>query len=460
MENSTKKFGIVDKLGYMFGDFGNDFTFLLASMALMKFYTDVMGVSAAIVGLLMMVSKFVDAVTDVIMGQIADRSKPTAKGKFLPWIRRMMGPVALASFLMYATWFQNMPMWFIVFWLVFTYLLWGSVCYTGINIPYGSMASAITGNPSERAQLSVWRSLGGTLAGTMIGIVLPLVVYYKNAAGNTVISGTNMAIFAFICSVGALICYMLCYKMTTERVKMEQTTEKFNLSELLKSLATNKSLIGIIVCSILLLLSSMAMSGLGAYIFPNYFGNAAAQSMATLLGTAITLVCAFFTARVFKKMGRKELAIAVSSFSATMLIITYVVHTHDVIIYMILYLLTMAGTGIYNQITWAMITDVIDDTEVKQGKREDGTIYSVYSFARKLGQALASGLTGALLGVAGYSQATAFDTNVVNNIYNINCLAPAAGLIALALALIFLYPLNKKKVEENARILSEKQANH
>lgn len=102
-------FGMRDRLGYMFGDFGNDFTFLLSSMFLMKFYTDVMGVSAALVGAMMMIARIVDAFTDVTMGQICDRSRPGKKGKFTPWLRRMCGPVALASFLMYAVWFKDMP---------------------------------------------------------------------------------------------------------------------------------------------------------------------------------------------------------------------------------------------------------------------------------------------------------------------------------------------------------------
>lgn len=70
-------FGMKDKLGYMFGDFGNDFTFILSSSFMLKFYTDVMGVSAEIVGIVMMAARLVDAVTDVTMGQIVDRSKPT-----------------------------------------------------------------------------------------------------------------------------------------------------------------------------------------------------------------------------------------------------------------------------------------------------------------------------------------------------------------------------------------------
>ena len=103
MENGSKPFGMKDKIGYMFGDFGNDFTFILSSMMLMKFYSDVMGVSVGLVGIMMMAARFVDAFTDVTMGQIVDRSRSLRRGKFLPWIKRMCGPVALSSFLMYAS---------------------------------------------------------------------------------------------------------------------------------------------------------------------------------------------------------------------------------------------------------------------------------------------------------------------------------------------------------------------
>ena len=128
-------------------------------------YTDVMGVTPGVVGVLMMAARFVDAVTDVTMGQIVDRSKPTKDGKFKPWIKRMCGPVAIASFLIYQSGFANMSMGFKVFWMVVTYILWGSIFYTSINIPYGSMASAVTADPKERADLSTWRTIGGTLAG-------------------------------------------------------------------------------------------------------------------------------------------------------------------------------------------------------------------------------------------------------------------------------------------------------
>lgn len=456
-DKSLRPFGFRDKLGYMFGDFGNDFTFLLSTMFLLKFYTDVMGVPAAIVGLMMMGAKFVDAVTDVTMGQVADRGKTTKKGKFAPWIRRICGPVAVASFLMYAVWFKDMPMAFKIGWMLFTYLLWGSVCYTAINIPYGSMASAISAEPQDRASLSNWRTIGSTLASLVISVILPLVVYYTDAAGNTVLSGTRMMYAALVCSVLAVICYIFCYNLTTERVKMTPVTEKFSLKKLLNELAHNRSLIGIVVSALLLLLSQLALSGMNQYIYPNYFGNAKAMSVAGLFVTALTLICSTFIVKLSSRFGKKELAIAGTSISAVSMIILFIIHTENVWVWCVFYLAANIGISFFNLTCWAMITDVIDDTEVRTGVRSDGTIYSVYSFARKVGQAVASGLTGILLTAAGYTTATAFDKGVVDNIYNITCLVPAAGFILLVLSMKFLYPLSKKAVEENVAVLKKKR---
>ena len=164
-DGEVRDFGRRDKIGYMFGDFGNDFTFIFASSFLMVFYTKVLGISGGMVGTLFLVARFVDAFTDVTMGRIVDAAPPARDGKFRCWIRRMCGPVALSSFLMYQTAMAQASMpWKIVYMYV-TYLLWGSIFYTSINIPYGSMASAITTEASERTALSTSRSIGGDTGG-------------------------------------------------------------------------------------------------------------------------------------------------------------------------------------------------------------------------------------------------------------------------------------------------------
>lgn len=452
----SKPFGIRDKLGYMFGDFGNDFTFILSSMILMKFYSDVMGVSVGLIGFMMMAARFVDAFTDVAMGQIVDRSRPGKKGKFIEWIRRMCGPVAVASFLMYASWFRDMPMGFKIFWMFFTYLLWGSVFYTSINIPYGSMVSAVSAESKDRAQLSNWRTIGSALAGTVIGVLLPLVVYYVDENGNNVLSGQRTMIAALLCSIGAVICYLLCYALMTERVKVERKTEKFDLGNLLTGLIKNKALVGIVISSICMLLVQLTVSTMTTYVFPNYFGNTQAQAATGVVGLVITLACAGFTVRLSQKFGRKELAIVSSIFGAVVFAVAYFMQITNAWVFVMIYAISYIGIAVFNLICWAMITDVIDDTEVLTGERSDGTIYAVYSFARKLGQAASSGITGILLSAIGYSQATAFEPEVTKGIYNLTCLVPAFGFVLLAIVLFFLYPLDKRRVEQNTEKLAQK----
>lgn len=455
--SSVPAFGMKDRIGYMFGDFGNDFTFILSSTFMLKFYTDVMGMSAAVVGLVMMIARFVDAFTDVTMGQIVDRSKPTKDGKFRPWIKRMCGPVAIASFLIYQSGFANMPYAFKLVWLVVTYLLWGSIFYTSINIPYGSMASAVSSDPTDRASLSTWRTIGATLAGLVIGAGTPLVAYVT-VDGNPVLSGSRMTIIAGVFSVCAIICYLLCFKLVRERVPVPANDQKLDLIALGKSLITNRALLGIIAAAILLLLAMLGMQGMTGFVFPNYYKNTGAQSAVSLLASLAALaVCAPLASKFAAKFGKKEMSIVSCLFGAISFLICLIVHPENVWVYVLFYVIAFIGIGFFNTVIWAMITDVIDDAEVKNGIREDGTIYAVYSFARKLGQAFSSGMVGGLLSMVGYTPKTAFDPAVTEGIFKISCIVPIIGLTAVALALLFIYPLNKKRVEANVAELARRR---
>lgn len=454
---SVQPFGMKDKVGYMFGDFANDFTFLLSSMFMMKFYTDVMEIPASVVGVLMMAARFADAVTDVTMGQLVDRSRPTGDGKFKPWIKRMCGPVVISSFLIYQSSFANMPYGFRVGWMTVTYLLWGSVFYTAINIPYGSMASAISSEPKDRAQLSTWRNIGATLAGLVIGSGTPIFAYVA-VKGNTVLSGSRMTVIAGVFSVLALICYLLCFRLVRERVPIEANNRKMDLKRMIKNLATNRALLGIIVAAILLLLAQLGMQGISGYVFPNYYGSAGAQALSSLVSSvAILLICAPFAAKLAARYGKKELSAAACLFGAAAYIVCLMVKPQSAYVYVAFYTLAFVGVGFFNTVIWAMITDVIDDAEVRNGVREDGTIYAVYSFARKVGQALSSGMVGYFLSFIGYTQATAFDPDVTEGIFQISCIIPTIGFIAVSLALTFLYPLNKKVVDQNAEELARRR---
>ena len=459
LQNNKRPFGTRDKIGYLFGDFGNDFTFILSSSFLLKFYTDVMGVDAFIVGIIMMLARFLDGFTDITMGRICDKSRVTPVGKFKPWLRRMCGPVAVASFLIYQSIFRSYAMWFKILWLTATYILWGSVFYTSINIPYGSMASAISEDPEDRQSLSTWRTMGATLAGVVIGAGVPLVVYDNeiiNGSNVTVLNGERFTIVAGVLSLLSVIAYLICYHLTTERVLPEadkSALENRGVKAMLQSAIKNRALLSIICASVVMLLAQLTMQQMANYVFPNYYGNAAAMSVSTLTMLVGMIIAASVAKPFARKFGKAEISTLSNLLAAVICILLFLIRPASVWAYVGLNFISWLGLGVFSMVSWALITDVIDYSELRNGIREDGSIYALYSFARKLGQAASSGLVGFLLTGIGYSDSTQFDKGVLDGIYNISTLLPAVGFLLLALILWFWYPLHKRQVEENVRCL-------
>ena len=467
--NNHRPFGTRDKIGYLFGDFGNDFTFILSSSFLLKFYTDIMGVDAFVVGIIMMLARFLDAFTDITMGRICDKSHVSTVGKFKPWIRRMCGPVAIASFLIYQSVFRTYAMWFKITWLAVTYILWGSIFYTSINIPYGSMASAISREPEDRQSLSTWRTMGATLAGVVIGAGVPLIVYDKDVInGNLVniLNGERFTIVAGVLSILAIGAYLLCYYLTTERVLPEadkRALENRSIRAMLLGAIKNRALLSIIFASIVMLLAQLTMQQMSNYVFPNYYGNASAMSVSTLMMLLGMSIAATVAKPLSKRFGKAEISVWSNLLACGISILLFFIRPESVWVYVGLNFVSWLGLGIFSMVSWALITDVIDYSELKNGVREDGSIYALYSFARKLGQAASSGLVGFLLTGIGYTETTQFDKNVLEGIYDISTLLPALGFLLLAIILWFWYPLRKRQVEENVKklkLIHEQKSNN
>ena len=461
MTKTVKPFGWKDKIGYLMGNFGNDFTFLLSASFLLKFYTDVMGVDAFIVGIVMMAARFVDAFTDIAMGRICDRSHTGKHGKFKPWLRRMCAPVAISSFLIYQSSFASASMGFKIVWLFATYILWSSIFYTSINIPYGSMASAISADPADRQSLSTFRSVGSTFAGLIVGAGVPLFAYSQNAEGQLFLDGGKFQTIAGIFSILAVISYLVCYYLTTERVKLSDTPaehKKSSLKGMVVSAVKNRAILSITSASVLMLLAQFTVQTMSGYIFPNYYNNTAAQSASTIVMMGTMFLSAFVAKPLTNRFGKAEISAGASAFAAIISIVTLLIRPQNVWVYVALQSISWLGLGLFTMVSWAIITDVIDYSEIKNGVREDGAIYAIYSFSRKLGQAAAAGLSGGLLSLIGYAEGTQNSPTVLNGIFNISTIVPAIGFSALALVLWFWYPLHKKRVEENSRFLQEKHS--
>lgn len=455
-----RSFGYRDKFGYMFGNFGNDFMFTFASVFLMVFYTKVLGVSSGVVGILFVIARFLDAFTDITMGQIVDRMKPAKDGKFKPWIRRMCGPVAFISFLMYQSALAEAPMTFRIVYMFVTYLLWGSIFYTAINVPYGSMASVMSPEADDRASLSTWRSVGSVFANLIVGVGAPLLIYKTDDVGNQIVQGERFTLIAGLFAVASLVCYLICYRLTTERVRIEdrKTVQHKSFLETLKALVTSRALIGIILATIFMLGAQLLNQSINQFLFIDYFKDKNGVAIMSAVSMLPSFLLAPFAVPLSKRFGKREVGIFGCICGAASCYLLFFLRTTSMWVYIFVNVLGFLGFGVFNLIMWAFITDIIDDAEVKQGTREDGTIYGAYSFARKIGQAMAGGLGGFALTFVGYNEEVQVQSEaVVQGIYNIATLIPAVLYTLVTVSLFFVYPLSKKKVEENVAILRKRR---
>ena len=460
---SLRPFGVKDKVGYMFGNIANDLMFIMASMYLTVFYTDVLKIDSFLVGTIFLVSRVVDAFTDTAMGRIADKVKAGKSGKFKPWLIRMCGPVALASFLMYQTAIANVEqMWVRIVYMFVTYLLWGSVCYTAINIPYGSMASVISAEADDRAALSTFRGVGSLIPQVLVGVVMPMFLFEKIIVDGEEVEVAIPGAFpivALILAVASAGCYLICYKMCTERIPVDDSKkESVTFGQTVKALFSNRALIGIVIVYISFLGAQMLNQTINNYIFKDYFNNTMGLTIINAAGFVPALALAPAAVPLSRKFGKKEVGIVAAIMGSVSYALLFFLHTSNMWLYVVLSILGSLGFGLFNLIIWAFISDIIDDHEVKTGVREDGTIYAVCSFSRKIGQAIASAMGAWSLALIGYVEGAAKQTEAVNNgIYNIATLVPAILYIIVGVVLAFVYTLDKKKVLENVETLKARK---
>lgn len=455
-----RPFGIKDKIGYMFGDFGNDFSFIFASSYLMVFYTKVLGIAGAVVGILFLTARVVDAFTDVTMGRIVDSVRPAKDGRFRPWLRRMCVPVAVASTLMYGYFVRDWPYGAKMTYVVITYLLWGSFCYTAINIPYGSMASVISPEAGDRASLSTFRSVGASLASLVIGTLGPLLVYGEDEAGNQIVIPFRLTLMAAVCGVCAIICYLLCYYLCEERVHFEPTKKEDRASagQLVKGLLGNRPLLALVGAALVLLLATLIGQAMNNYLFLDYFKRAKAIAVLNFVSIGGMLVLAPFVSKISVRFGKKEAGAAGMLLAGVVYLLIFFLKIKNIVLYMALFFVATLGVGLFNMIIWAFITDIIDHQEVVTGRREDGTVYAIYSFARKLGQALAGGVGGFTLTAIGYmSNATSQTAEVAGRIYTVATLVPGVCYLIVFFIMQTFYPLTRRVVEQNAATLRERR---
>lgn len=456
MQNNNLTHGIKfkDKIGYAMGDMGGLLTFSLIGAFQNKFYTDVLHINPAKIVILILVARLWDAINDPIWGAFIDSRKPTRQGKFRPYIFWFSIPLAVSAVLMFTVIPGLSEAKYLLFAYI-TYILYGMM-YTAVNIPYGSLASVVTDDEKERSSLSMWRSIGAGVGGLPGTIILPMIVYTTTVSADgtkiQTLDGTKLTIGVLILSVISVAVYFGHYKLTKERIAPpKKQKSSYNVFKTIGDLVKNRPFVMICLASMLLIAFQFYYQSTYTYLFADYYHSAGLYSMVTICTYLPMAILIPIMNKLIDRFGKKELCAAGMAFAAIVSFVLFFIKTSNPYVFLVFTFLSGLGQTFLVLEVWALVMDVIDYHEIRTHRREEGTAYAFFSFARKLGQTLAGVGLNALLAFINYdSEASAngqaLPGAVLDKLYNISTLVPAIALALMAVILAFGYNLSKKKL--------------
>jgi len=460
-----------DYLAYAFGDVACCLVFGIVTNLLQRFYTDVLLLGPVFIMFMMFFARIWDAINDPIMGRIADTLKPSKWGRYRPWFLYAAIPLTLSTILMMLNvrgfGFSDTGT---AIWATVTYVCFG-MSYTMLQIPYGSLASVVTTDEKERTKLSTWRSAGATI-GSMPVMVIGFICYTNT--GRTVtdslgkefkvtqMNGTIVLIGTIVLALASCAMLFVAFKNNKERVIAQpKVNEKGDTLKAIKRLFKSKSFIMVSLASMLLLGGQMFTGSFNQYLFDVYFHQSSLGMLPTIFSYLPMAVLMFFTPKLVRKYGKKELCAFGAFLAAGGNLLAFGIRYFNLptVVLMWLFLATCLVQGIglvfMTLQVWAMATDAIDDIEIKTGERDDGSAYSVFMFFRKVGQALSAIAVNAALLSFGYTNFKSQDemiswkislgNDTLVSIYNLSTIIPAVIFALMGLFLVF-NPLNKKNV--------------
>lgn len=451
MDMSTNKqlrpFGMRDKIGYAFGDFGCNMSFAFINSYLMLFYVTCMKIDPKHFAVLILLGKIFDAINDPIIGGLCDATKSGKDGKFKPWIK-WASPVLLLSSIALFIYAPSAPYGVKIAMCLGIYCLW-SVAYTSVNVPYGSMQSCITNDPAGRSSLSQWRSIGAMCAQIPIMILLPLLVYDKNDNPR----GELFIIFVGVMGAIGLVSFYLLRRMTTERIAAAQPLEKqkFNYFATLGSFFKNKPMMGVTISTVAYLALMMTVTTSMPYIFMCYFQNTKLITIATMLAGCPVALGILLVKPMLKKFTKKQLCTYPFVLSAISAGVAAFVRIRNPYVWIVLVAIAMFGSAFYLTLMWALVADCIDYQERRTGRREESSIYATYSLFRKIAQGVGAAVVSWAIGMTGYDQklgALEQAAGVPEKIYFVTAFLPFIGALISLISMHFLYNLDDNAQEK------------
>lgn len=496
--DGKRKFGMLDKIAYAAGDFGCNMSFALKG-TVQTFWLVYMTMETGLLSALLLLVQIWDAVNDPLIGSFIDNDKRKYKmGKFKTYIFVGACGLLVAGAVVFLP-FPNANVVLKAIMFVLGYIIWDA-CYTIANVPYGSMLSLITEDSGERAQLSTWRSIGSMFGNIVPMIILPMLIWQKVTYDGTgsyhinpltkepyeigdpvldpltgeqfeTLLGERVFWAALIMGVLGFFAFLFMVKKITIRVdensvKTNEGNGKFNIIKAFGNFIKNRPAVGTTVAAMGMFLGMQSATTANTIMFATYFKNASMSGIVQMIGFLPMVLFLPFIKKLVNKFGKKEASVAGTLVSVVGGIIMMIFPTLQnrstaLIVYLAGLILFGIGMGVYTCVSWAMMADAIDYNEWKYGVREEGTVYSLHSFFRKLAQGIGPSIVLVIMGALGYNSQLGTIGQSFETSHNMCWLVAGLYLFSAVLQFVgiaFIYNLDKKTLQKMNDDLAKKHA--
>jgi glucuronide carrier protein len=445
----TKPLRLPQFFGYATGDAANNLAFSMTSMFLLVYYTDVVGISAAAVGTMFLVVRFWDAFADIAAGRIVDRTQ-TRWGKFRPFLLFGSLPLLLLSVAVFSVPSGLSHDGAVVYALV-SYAILG-FAYSLVNIPYGSMATAMTQRPDERAKLASFRVFGSNIT----ILLLALIVAPQIKSSDDLQHSLTVTTLVFVVIGFAL--YLFTFLTAKEQVQRD--VPKVSARQTVDTLKQNRPLVLLCLSSLLFLIGMFALQTVAIYYARDVLGNANYYIVLVLVQTAGTLLAAAFVPHFVRTIGKKRAYLVCGAIAVVGGIGLAVSPASAPLTAFFFFFVVGVGLGGVNTLMWALEADTVEYGEWKTGIRTEGTTYALFSFTRKLGQAVGGAAAAYAIGIGGYvANSSSQPDSAVTAIKIAAGVVPAVVIVA-ALAIMLAYPLTEARFREIVGEVAQRRLAH
>jgi GPH family glycoside/pentoside/hexuronide:cation symporter len=449
-----EKLRFKEKLGYGLGDTASNFFFTTFNIFLLYYYTDIFGLAAAAVGTMFLVTKILDAVSDPIMGLIADRTN-SRWGKFRPYLLWAAIPYGVLGYAMFAN-----PDFSTTGKLIYAYVTYSlmMLAYTAVNVPYSALMGVISPSSIERTKVASYRFFCAFGAGWLVGtFVTPL----KNIlGGGDEALGFKLTMLIF--AVASVALFWITFATTKERVVPEPSRSDMKAD--FKALLANGPWRALFFAGIFTLINIAVRQGTTLYYFKYYVGDDGTPlflifdktAVFLSLGLLAMMVGVTFTKTLSERFDKRRLMIILSLVNAASFAAFYFTPADQYWLMVAINCFGMLASGPTPALVWSMYADTADYGEWKNGRRTTALVFSTVQFSHKLGLAVGAGLAGIILSWFGFVANEVQSATSMTGIRFMFSLFPATFAV-LGVIAIYFYPIDSKMV---ARMESDLRERH